>query len=55
VIPIDAGLVRGSHGLAAADPMDRPLLIGDGPPPTDDLPMTAVRDRVLAALGLEDE
>jgi hypothetical protein len=55
MIPLDAGLVRGSHGLAAADPLDRPLLVGDGPPPANDLPMTAVRDHVLAALGLEDE
>ena len=33
VVPLDAGLVEGSHGLAAADPRDRPLLIGDGPRP----------------------
>jgi hypothetical protein len=32
---------------------DRPLLIGDGPAPADDvLPMTSVRDLVLHALGL---
>ena len=30
VIPLDPGLVRGSHGLPATDPLDRPLLIGDG-------------------------
>lgn len=29
LIPLDAGLVRGSHGLRAADPLDRPVLIGD--------------------------
>ena len=53
VIPLDAALVRGSHGLPAADRADRPLLIGDGPPPsTGELPMTGVRDLLLAALDL---
>jgi hypothetical protein len=46
--------VRGSHGLPEADPLDGPLLIGDGPAPAEGvLPMTGVRDLVLAALGLE--
>ena len=31
VVPLDASLVHGSHGLPAADPQDRPLLLGDGP------------------------
>jgi predicted AlkP superfamily pyrophosphatase or phosphodiesterase len=53
VVPLDAGLVRGSHGLAATAAVDRPLLVGDGSGPAEDiLPMTAVRDRVLEALGL---
>jgi predicted AlkP superfamily pyrophosphatase or phosphodiesterase len=53
VVPLDPGLVRGSHGLHAADPADAPLLIGVGPAPEEGpLPMTAVRDRVLEALGL---
>ena len=33
VVPLDAAIVRGSHGLPAADPLDRPLLIGHGPKP----------------------
>ncbi len=33
VIPLDPGLVKGSHGLRAANPQDRPILIGDGPKP----------------------
>lgn len=33
VVPLDPSLVRGSHGLPAALPEDRPLLIGDGPAP----------------------
>ncbi len=53
VIPLDPGLVRGSHGLRAPVPGDRPLLIGDGPPPGATLPMTAVRGLLLAALGFE--
>jgi hypothetical protein len=27
VIPLDAGLVRGSHGAVPADPLDYPVLI----------------------------
>ena len=55
VIPLDASMVRGSHGLPAADSLDRPILVGHGPDPGRELPMTAVRDLVLAALGLPDE
>jgi predicted AlkP superfamily pyrophosphatase or phosphodiesterase len=52
VIPLDATLVRGSHGLQADSPDDRPLLIGDGPAPSEsDLPMTAVHDLVLEQFG----
>jgi hypothetical protein len=50
-VPLDPSLVRGSHGLNAADPLDRPLLLGDGPAPNgDELEMTAVRDLALVAL-----
>jgi len=55
VVPLDASLVRGSHGLASADPADRPLLIGDGRAPGgQELAMTGVRDLVLRELGLEE-
>jgi predicted AlkP superfamily pyrophosphatase or phosphodiesterase len=55
LIPLNAGLVRGSHGLRAADAAHRPLLIGNGPAPAvEELPMTAVRDLLLAALGLPE-
>jgi predicted AlkP superfamily pyrophosphatase or phosphodiesterase len=51
VVPLDPGLVHGSHGLPAQTEEDRPLLIGDGPPPPEGvLPMTAVHDLALAAL-----
>jgi hypothetical protein len=33
VVPLDPSLVRGSHGLPARRPEDRPVLIGDGPGP----------------------
>ncbi len=33
VIPLDATLVRGSHGLLASDPESGPLVIGPGEPP----------------------
>jgi predicted AlkP superfamily pyrophosphatase or phosphodiesterase len=53
VVPLDPTLVRGSHGLPAADPADRPLLVGDGPAPGEgEMAMTAVHDLVLSALGL---
>jgi predicted AlkP superfamily pyrophosphatase or phosphodiesterase len=53
VVPLDPTLVRGSHGLPAGDPLDRPLLIGDGPAPGQGaLETTAVRDLLLEALGL---
>jgi predicted AlkP superfamily pyrophosphatase or phosphodiesterase len=53
VIPLNPGLVRGSHGLSATQPDDRPLLIGDGAEPMgEELPMTAVHDLVLHVLEL---
>ncbi|VTR99860.1 alkaline phosphatase family protein [Tuwongella immobilis] len=58
VVPLDAKIVRGSHGLAASDPLDRPLLIGTAPVPAHDpvtstgCPMTAVHDLILHALDL---
>jgi predicted AlkP superfamily pyrophosphatase or phosphodiesterase len=53
VVPLDAKLVRGSHGLAVRDSADRPLLIGDAPAPSEgELPMTDVHDLVLEALEL---
>jgi predicted AlkP superfamily pyrophosphatase or phosphodiesterase len=52
VIPLDPIVVRGSHGLPAQDAEDRPLLIGDGNPPTADgtIAMTSVRDLVIEVL-----
>jgi predicted AlkP superfamily pyrophosphatase or phosphodiesterase len=55
VIPLDASIVNGSHGLVAADPQDGPLFVGDGERPGDVLPMTVVRDAVLGALDLGDQ
>jgi predicted AlkP superfamily pyrophosphatase or phosphodiesterase len=53
VIGLDPGIVRGSHGLSAADAADRPLLVGDGPAPAAEVvDMTAVRDLLLQALDL---
>jgi len=52
LVPLDAGIVRGSHGLRAANPADKPILIGHGAEPTAAiLPMTAVRDLLLERLG----
>jgi predicted AlkP superfamily pyrophosphatase or phosphodiesterase len=53
VIPLDASLVKGSHGLPAERDEGRPILIGDGPAPNElgALPMTAVHELILAALS----
>jgi predicted AlkP superfamily pyrophosphatase or phosphodiesterase len=56
VVPLDPSLVRGSHGLPAAEPPDRPVFIGDGPAPSPlEVPQTAVRQLVLNALGIEGD
>ncbi len=53
VVPLDATIVKGSHGLAAADPLDKPILIGHGPRPTGDgVAMTDVKGLILGALEL---
>jgi hypothetical protein len=54
VVPLDPASVRGSHGLAANDPLDRPILVGHGPNPGASVPMTGVRDLILNALDLEE-
>jgi len=53
--PLDAGIVKGSHGLIAADPLDAAILIGHGPRPTGErVPMTSVKELVLGALELPE-
>ena len=56
VIPLDPSLVKGSHGLPAEHPDDRPILVASGvePDPTRDLQSTDVRALILDALGLGD-
>lgn len=54
VVPLDASIVRGSHGLAASDPRDRPILIGHGPNPGESVAMAGVRDLLLNAMDLRD-
>lgn len=51
VIPLDETLVKGSHGLPAADPLDRPVWIGTGVKPHGDQPMTAFLPALLRELG----
>ncbi len=52
VIPLDASLIKGSHGLRASNDLVRPILIGDGPAPGDGpLPMTDVHRLLLNAFG----
>lgn len=53
VIPLDAGLVKGSHGLPVVDGQDRPVFIADGTAiAREELSMVDVRDAILGALGL---
>jgi predicted AlkP superfamily pyrophosphatase or phosphodiesterase len=55
VVPLDAGLVRGSHGLALSEPADRPVFIGDGPVWSgEELRQTDIRSLILRALNLEE-
>lgn len=60
LIPLDASLVKGSHGRGDAVPGQRPILIGDGQlggigEPGGALPMTRVRDAILGRLFRGDE
>jgi hypothetical protein len=51
VIATDPQLVRGSHGLPMADPVDKPLLIGTGPAPgAAVVQQLGVRDLILQTL-----
>jgi predicted AlkP superfamily pyrophosphatase or phosphodiesterase len=52
VVPLDPHLVKGSHGIPAQRFEDRPLLIGDGPPPSKSavLDTTEVHKLLLEAL-----
>jgi predicted AlkP superfamily pyrophosphatase or phosphodiesterase len=55
VIPLDANLVKGSHGLGVNDPNDQPVFIGSGPPPDKSMVhQTEIRDRILQHFGLEE-
>jgi hypothetical protein len=58
VIPLDATLVRGSHGLLPATPEEGPLFLSSerwsvcgGKPDGGVVAMTSVKERVLALLG----
>jgi predicted AlkP superfamily pyrophosphatase or phosphodiesterase len=54
VVPLDAGLIRGSHGLPALDAQDGPLWITDSPNETTAVPMSALQSEILQALDLAD-
>jgi predicted AlkP superfamily pyrophosphatase or phosphodiesterase len=53
VVPLDARMVKGSHGLRVTATEDRPVLIGTGPAPdTPEVAMTAVSGLILREFGL---
>ena len=49
VIPLDANLVGGSHGLLPATPQQMPIFCCSEPldVPADPIPMTAVKDLIV--------
>ncbi len=52
VIPLDAHLVKGSHGLRPTDAQDGPVLLTTAHPPSDTPAIPDIRDYVLGLLGL---
>ncbi len=56
LISLDPSLVKGSHGRPADQEDSRPILIGQGPEPTNTnaVPMTSVRDLIINALELAE-
>lgn len=53
VIPLDATLVKGSHGLCMSDPQDKPVFVGSDHEPTKAMiHQTAIQDRILAHFDL---
>ena len=57
VIPLDASLVKGSHGRINEDPADRPLLVTQNKSllPSESLQPTQVYNIILQHLGIERE
>jgi predicted AlkP superfamily pyrophosphatase or phosphodiesterase len=56
IIPLNPSLVKGSHGIACPDPLDRPVWIGSkGLTDRPEIPMTGFRDYLLEGLGCADE
>jgi predicted AlkP superfamily pyrophosphatase or phosphodiesterase len=54
VIPLDASLVKGSHGLLPVRPGEGPLVIGSDPAlGAASFEQTAIRDLALRAMGLD--
>jgi predicted AlkP superfamily pyrophosphatase or phosphodiesterase len=49
LIPLNPSLVKGSHGLQLSQVEDRPVFIGDGPPPDHQLTHVDVHDLILQA------
>jgi predicted AlkP superfamily pyrophosphatase or phosphodiesterase len=53
VIPLDASLVKGSHGVIVSDASEKPVLIGSGPAPEASVVrQTELRDRILRHFGI---
>ncbi|MBI2803979.1 MAG: alkaline phosphatase family protein [Planctomycetes bacterium] len=53
VIPLDAGLVKGSHGLPVNDPLDKPVFIASGPQSDEAvIPQTSIKDAILRHFNL---
>ena len=54
VIPLDASVVKGSHGLCVADPLDKPVFVGSGDAPTAGIVhQTEIRNHILRHFGID--
>jgi predicted AlkP superfamily pyrophosphatase or phosphodiesterase len=52
VVPLEAELIRGSHGVEPVDSADGPVLIAPGADGAGPFPMTGVKDLALRLMGL---
>jgi predicted AlkP superfamily pyrophosphatase or phosphodiesterase len=52
VVPLDPSLVKGSHGLPQAEPLDRPVLVASELAGKESVPQSFVREMILEALDL---
>lgn len=50
IVPLDASLIKGSHGLLPRDPQDGPVFLTEGPKPDLPIHMTQIKGYILNLL-----